>query len=281
MSERDFDEWLSKFKPSISNYKYYVDFNKVVENADRYKHELHLMNSLIGSKDIENDFLKLASKYPTVLNCIPTLIAVRSNEILVLDNSVLFEYAFDKPNYTLDQYAIFLREVGLFDMISNHFVNNLYDYVLGVETGLDSNARKNRGGHLMEDLVENYIKETGFTYYKEMYSEEIEKKWKLDLSKLTHTGTSHKRFDFVIDSGKCIYGIEVNFYTSSGSKLNETARSYEKLTESAKNIEGFKFVWITDGIGWRNAKGNLKETFSILEHIYCLEELEQGILKKL
>jgi len=281
MIERNFEEWLSKFKPSISNYKYYVDFEKVIEHAEKFKHELHLMNSLIGSKNIELEFKNLISKYPAVLNCIPLLIAVRTEKITVLDDSTLLIYDFKKPNYPIEQYAKFMHETGLFDMISNHLVNNLYDYVLGIETGLDSNARKNRGGHLMEDLVEKYIKETGFEYYKEMYSEDIEKRWGIDFSKISKSGASHKRFDFVVKTDKSVYGFEVNFYASSGSKLNETARSYQKLAEASKDIDNFEFVWITDGIGWENARGNLKETFSVLKHMYSLHELDDGVLLKL
>ena len=176
MTERNFEEWFSKFKQSISDYKYYVDFKKVIENAEKIKPELFLMNSLIGSNNIESEFRELIIKYPSVLECIPLLIAVRTHKITVLDENELLIYDFKKPNYQLEQYIKFMNETGLFDMMSNHLVSNLYDYVLGIETGLDSNARKNRGGHLMENLVEKYIKDTGFEYYKEMYSEEIEKK---------------------------------------------------------------------------------------------------------
>ena len=55
-----------------------------------------------------------------------------------------------------------MKKTGLFNLLQNHLVNNLYDYVLGVECGLNSNARKNRGGHLMEDAVEKFIQKAGF-----------------------------------------------------------------------------------------------------------------------
>ena len=263
--ERNFAEWLLTFTDSIADYKYYIDFETVYKNAEKLKLELNMLNSLIGSKTIERDFDNLLSKYPEVLKCIPILLAVRQNEIIVLDkDGNKFEYNFKNMNYTVEQYKIFMRKTGLFDLIQNHLVNNLYDYVLGVESGLNSNARKNRGGHLMEDLVENFIQKAGFkkneTYFKEMYLQTIEEKWKLDMSFISNQNQSTKRFDFVIKTDKCIYGIETNFYAASGSKLNETSRSYKMISEEAKQVEGFEFVWFTDGTGWLLAKNNLKET---------------------
>lgn len=282
---RNFDEWLSKFRASISGYNYYIDFDKVIKNVDEIKVELNILNSLIGSKDIENDFEKIVTKYPETLACIPLLLAVRGNEIYAQDEDGAFLYHFKQMNYGVEQYKMFMRKTGLFDLISNHLVNNLVDYALGVETGLDSNGRKNRGGHQMEDLVEKYIVAAGFvkneTYFKEMYISDIEKKWGLDLSRLSSDGKSTKRFDFVVKTDNTVYGIETNFYTGGGSKLNETARSYELLSQHAKDIDGFTFVWFTDGIGWKSAKGNLRETFEVMQHVYNIADMEQNIMKTL
>ena len=157
MTNRNFDEWLNKFRPSISGYDYYIDFEKVVKNVDEIKVELNILNTLIGSKNIEDDFEKIVTKYPETLKCIPLLLAVRGNEIYAQDEDGAFLYDFKTMNYNVEQYKVFMRKTGLFDMITNHIVNNLVDYALGIETGLDSNGRKNRGGHQMEDLVEKYI----------------------------------------------------------------------------------------------------------------------------
>ena len=282
--KRDFKEWLSKFKYSISGYNYYIDFDKVYRNVDNIKVELNILNSLIGSKNIEYDFEELIKKYPEVLKCIPILLAVRQSEIIVLDdNGNKFEYDFNKMNYDIEQYKVFMKETGLFDLVQKHLVNNLYDYVLGVECGLNSNARKNRGGHLMEDIVERFIQKAGFkrneTYFKEMYLQEIEERWKLDMSFVSNNNTATKRFDFVIKTDKCIYGIETNFYASGGSKLNETAKSYELIAQKAKNVQGFKFVWFTDGLGWISARNNLKETFDNMEDIYNIADMKDGVIE--
>ena len=285
--KRDFDDWLSKFRLSISGYDYYVDFNKVVEKVKQVKVELNILNSLVGSKNIEDDFEIVLAKYPETLKCIPLLLAVRGYEIYAQDEEGPFLYRFDEMNYSVEQYKVFMRKTGLFDMIANHIVNNLVDYALGVETGLDSNGRKNRGGHQMEQLVESYIQKAGFvkgdTYFKEMYLSEVERRWGLDLSALSNQGRARKRFDFVIKTDSMVYAIETNFYggTGGGSKLNETARSYKMLAQEADTVDGFTFVWVTDGTAWRSARENLRETFDVLDTIYSIEDMENGIMTEL
>ena len=282
MAKRNFLEWFSKFKSSISDYSYYIDFNKVYRNVDSIKIELNILNSLISSKNIETDFKNIVKEYPGTLKCLPILLAVRVNEIYTIDKDGEYLYNFDKQNYTLDQYVVFMKKTGLFDLLKNHLINNLYDYVTGVETGLDSNGRKNRGGRLMENLVESFLKKSNVhEYYKEMYRSKIENKWNIDLSNISNQGKAEKRFDFVVKTSKMIYGIETNFYSSSGSKLNETARSYKTLAQETESINGFTFVWITDGNGWTNAKNNLEETFDIMEHIYNINDLKNGIIDKI
>ena len=283
--KRNFAEWLLTFTDSIADYKYYIDFDTIYKNAEEHKVELNMLNSLIGSNNIEVEFENLVSKYPSVLKCIPCLLAVRQSEIIVLDNDEnKFEYNFNEMNYDIKQYSVFMRETGLFELLEKHLINNLYDYVLGVECGLNSNARKNRGGHLMENVVEKYIQKAGFkkgeSYFSEMYLQDIEEKWKLDMSFISNQNQATKRFDFVVKTDNCIYGIETNFYASGGSKLNETARSYKMIAEEAKNVMGFEFVWFTDGMGWISARNNLKETFDNMEHIYNIADMKDGIMEK-
>lgn len=279
--KRNFIEWLGTFKDNISDYKYYINFEKVYKNVEENKVEFNMLNSLLGSKNIEEDFINLVTKYPEVLKCIPILLAVRNMEIPAMDEEGDFIYNFKKINQNLEQYIVFMNKTGLFDLLANRGVTNIIDFVLGVETGLDSNGRKNRGGHLMEDLIEGYLKSEGVEYYKEMYLKDIEEKWGIDLSALSNNGKSAKRFDFVVKTNSMVYGIETNFYTSGGSKLNETARSYKMIAEESKNIEGFKFVWFTDGKGWTSARKNLEETFDVLDSMYNINDVENGIMKEL
>ncbi|MGN0739139.1 MAG: type II restriction endonuclease [Treponema sp.] len=283
--KRDFTKWLSSFRDSIATYSYYVDFEKIYDNVENIKIELNILNSLIGSKNIKSDFEKILEKYPETLKCIPILLAVRNSEIAVSDEKGTFNFDFASKTQKISDYADFMEKSGLFDLLQNHLIGNLIDYVTGVETGLDSNGRKNRGGHLMEDLVESFIKKAGFekdkNYFKEMYIHEITEKWNVDLSAISNQGKMEKRFDYVVKTESQIYVIETNFYGSGGSKLNETSRSYKTLAQEVETIDGLTFVWFTDGNGWRSARHNLEETFDGMEHIYCITDMENDVMKKI
>lgn len=281
---RNFSKWLSTFRSSIADYGYYIDFSKVHRNVDAIKVELNILNSLICSKSIDADFEALVKKYPETLKCIPILLAVRATQIYAVDGDGAFTYNFKNPNYSIEQYKIFMRKTGLFDLMENHIINNLVDYATGIETGLDSNGRKNRGGHLMENVVESYIKKSGYikntNYFKEMYIHTITEKWGVDLSAISNTGKTEKRFDYVIKTDNQIYIIETNCYSSGGSKLNETARSYKQIAQEVDTIAGVTFVWFTDGTGWISARHNLEETFDVMPHIYNINDMENGIMSE-
>ena len=181
-------------------------------------------------------------------------------------------------------YVILWRKLVYLNYLQNHIIHNLVDYVTGVEVGLDSNGRKNRTAHTMEDLVEKKKKKAGFiknkTYFKEMYLSEVEKRFCVDLSNLSNHNRVEKRFDFVALKNNKVYGIECNYYGSDGSKLNETARSYKTLAIESKTIDNYAFVWLTDGKGWNSAKNNLEETFDELSTVFNLYDLENGAFNK-
>lgn len=300
--KRDFEAWLKQFQPIISNYSFYTDFHKASRNTRSLQCELALLNTLLRSTSIEDSFIKLCSEYPEVLHAVPILLAVRASEVPVYVDGKILNYTFDKPadNLNVHDYLDFMRETGLFDLMTFGQIRDFYDYVFGVEVGLDSNARKNRGGHLMEDLVERYLIRCGLkchehdgkksiegdptesqVYYKELYSSQCQDFWGIDLSPITSNGVVEKRFDFVVKTDDQLYGIETNFYSGQGSKLNEVARSYKELAEESMRTPGFTFVWATDGRGWRGARNNLQETFEVMEHIYNLRELEDGAFERL
>ena len=283
--KRSFNDWISKFKDNIATWRYYTDFEKVYKNVEEIKVELNILNALIGSFDIENEFRNIIKEYPKTLKVIPILIAKRENEIKISNANKNYVFNFKNPNYSIDEYAKFMEKTGLFDLLKNHIIHSLIDYVMGVEVGMDTNGRKSRTGDAMEDLVESYLVSAGLIkgvdYFKEMYISDIESRWNIDLSGISNQGRTEKRFDFVIKTENTIYGVETNFYSSQGSKLNETARSYKTIALEAKEIDGFAFVWFTDGQGWQSARHNLEETFDVLDTIYCITDLENGILKEL
>lgn len=291
---RNFEEWLLNFDDSIASWRYYTDFDKVYNNANKIKKELNLLNSLIGSKNIEQDFKELVQEYPKVLKAIPILIAKRNDVIIVKDAAQDYYYNFKSMNYSIEEYTMFMRKTGIFELLESHLIANLYDYVTGVEVGLDSNARKNRTGHAMEDLVESYIVKAGFVkdynYYKELTTAKIKEKWNIDLTsierKLEETSKdknrkAEKRFDYVVKTENQLYVIETNFYSGGGSKLNETARSYKMIQEEIQKVDNVTFVWFTDGKGWNTARNNLKETFDTMENLYNILDMKNDIMNKI
>ena len=284
--KRNFESWLLTMKDSIATWNYYTDFPKVYENVNKLKVELNILNSLIGSKNIEEEFKSLLTKYPEIIKAIPVLLAKREREIRIIDPKETYVFNFVKMNYSVDQYALFMKNSGLFELLQNHIINNLIDYVLGVEVGMDTNGRKNRTGDAMEDLVESYLIKAGLikgkTYFKELNKSDVEQMFHLDLSGISNQDKTEKRFDFVFKGplGE-IYGCECNFYSGGGSKLNETARSYKTLALETDTIDGFTFVWFTDGKGWTNARHNLEETFDVLDTLYNIKDLEDGIVSDL
>lgn len=283
--EKEFNNWLSTFKDSIADWNYYTDFNKVYRNVDSIKVELNLLNSLINSKNIENDFRDLAEKYPSILKAIPILIAKRESEISIVDVNITKVYQFDKLNLPIDDYIKFMHKTGLFDLLSKHIIRDLTDYVKGVEVGLDTNARKNRTGTAMERIVASYLNNQENISSDEVYSQlstkEIYRLSGIDLSMIDEDKIANKRFDFVIYKNKHIYAIEVNFYSGGGSKLNETARSYQMLYEQTKDIQNFTFIWITDGVGWKTAKSNLEEAYNSIDYVLSIDDLKCNKLAKI
>ncbi len=280
--KREFDEMLEELKNTIADYKYYTDFEKVYKNVEKYKIELNILNSLISSSNIEEDFLNITTEYPKTLNVIPLLLAKRGYEVEVIDEELI---VFDFKNKLMkdEMYLKFMRESGLFSLLENSKILSLVDYVTGVEVGLDTNARKNRTGTTMENIVETFIKNVpNVEYYKEMKKTEVSQKYNIDLQLLmageNNPKEAEKRFDFVVKTNSDLYLIETNFYSGGGSKLNETARSFKSLAKDINSLDSIHFVWVTDGKGWNSAKNNLKETYEVMEHIYTIKDLEDGVL---
>lgn len=282
---RDFEEWLKTFTDNINGWNYYVNFDTAYKNTSAVKRELALLNTLKGSDNIKSEFVDLINCYPECLHAIPLLLAVRENVIAITDNERRFDFDFNNMNYDVNDYCEFMEKTGVFDLLQSHVIGDILDVGLGINIGLDSNARKNRGGDQMEDLVEHFICEAGFvkdvTYFKEMYLEDVERMWGYSLSAISAEGTATKRFDFVVKPAGSneVYICECNCYSSSGSKLNETARSFKTISLEAKEIQHVHFVWFTDGAGWLKTKKNLKETYDVQEDIYNINDLKNGIIK--
>lgn len=267
---RDFDKFMSQLQETNQTLDFFCDFDKISQNVENIKLSLCMLNSLIGATDMRKAVETIWNRDKTAFNVMDILIAVRNDGKKTVLNNIGQCVLLDSLYKSVDGVMEFLDNTGLTEILQSKKINDLVDYVFGIETGLDSNARKNRGGHVMEGMVANIFKENGISYRQEVYSSE----WKEITDVL---GDDEKRFDFVVKTDKKTYLIEVNFYSSGGSKLNEVARSYSDIAPKINSVQGFEFVWITDGVGWKSAKSKLKEAYSIIPSIYNLTDIKNFI----
>lgn len=261
-----FQTFLSQLAQTNTTLDFFCDFEKIKANVGAIEVKLNTLNYLLGKEDLRcavNTLWRENSQCFSVLNI---LIAVRDGKKCVLspqDTPVAMESFFSTPDGVVE----FLIKTGLSELFIDKTIKNLVDYVFGIEVGLDSNARKNRSGSLMEKRVASLLDSHKISYRTEVYSSE----WSA-ISKVL--GSDKKRFDFVVESPNKKYLIEVNFYNEGGgSKLNEVARAYSDIAPKINSVEGFEFVWITDGVGWNSAKNKLQEAYTIIPKVYNLTNI--------
>lgn len=264
---KNFDEFMSQLQETNQTLGFFCDFDKIAANVDNIKLSLCMLNSMIGTTDLRKSVETIWNRDRTAFSVMDILIAVRSEGKKAVLNSAGQCIILDRLFTSIDGVVEYLEGTGLADLFRQKKINDLVDYVFGIETGLDSNARKNRSGHVMESMVANILDKNGVKYRQEVYSTE----WP-NLQKVL--GDDEKRFDFVIKTTTKIYLIEVNFYSGGGSKLNEVARSYSDIAPKINSVPGFEFVWITDGIGWKSARNKLQEAYNIIPSIYNLSNIK-------
>jgi type II restriction enzyme len=262
---------MSQLSETNATLDYFTDFDKIKQNINRISIKLYQLNYLIGKDDLKSAIIELFDENSKVFEVLDILIAVRKNKNAKTFNNdgdiVLLDSYFETPEKIFE----FIEETGLGDVFRNKNVTNLVDYVFGVEVGLDTNARKNRGGENMSKAVSLQFDRDKIFYKKEVNSTEF--------PEITSLGADLKRFDFAIKTKVKTYLIETNFYNGGGSKLNEVARAYSDVAPKINQYPEFEFVWITDGQGWKSAKNKLEEAFSIIPSIYNLTTLGNFIEK--
>ena len=268
----EFATFMSQLKETNQTLDFFCDFDKIHDNVEDIKLSLCMLNSLIGADDMQSAVETIWRRDKSAFNVMDILIAVRSEGKKKVLNSLGECVVLDSLFESVDGVMEFLNDTGLAEVFQSQKITNLVDYVFGVETGLDSNARKNRSGHVMENVVAEIFENNGVDFRTEVYSSE----W-AEMTKAL--GDDEKRFDFVIETPQKIYLIEVNFYSGGGSKLNEVARAYSDIAPKINAVDGFEFVWITDGIGWNSAKNKLQEAFNVIPSIYNLTSIEEFIQK--
>lgn len=265
-----FQDFMTPLKETHFSLRDYVDFPKVSANVESIAIKLNQLNYLIGQEDMAMAVKRLWEENPKVFSVLDVLIAVRTKDKKkAIDddgNTLLISDYFTSP----ESVTVFLNQTGLTEVFRSKQIKNLVDYVFGIEVGLDSNARKNRGGHIMEGLVATILTKHGVKFEKEVYCSRFPEIVKA-------LGADNKRFDFVISTPFKTYLIEANFYTGGGSKLNEVARSYSELAPKINAVPGFEFVWITDGIGWESARNKLEEAFAHISSVYNLTNIQEFI----
>ncbi|MFA7091426.1 MAG: type II restriction endonuclease [Arcobacteraceae bacterium] len=288
-----FDNLKNTLQDSIFTWDYFTDFEKVKKNVKKIEKELNLLNYLIGKENIEEEFLSLIEEYPKVRKILPILIAIRDDKLsstpIITDIDTLIpenkKYIFnDEINETIKkELLIFFKETGLKDFFENKAVKNLVDYCIGVEVGFDTNARKNRTGTLMENLVLNFLEDfctenKNFHYIEQATQKRIKEYFDYDIA----IDKNSRRFDFALydNSNKKLYLFEVNYYSGGGSKLKATAGEYQYLNNFLKG-QNLTFIWVTDGTGWFTALNPLEETFNHNDYVINLEMLKNGILKEI
>lgn len=264
---KDFNRFMSQLQETNQTLDFFCDFDKIAANVDNIKLSLCMLNSLIGTTDLRKSVETIWKRDSSAFSVMDILIAVRSEGKKIVLNSSGDSIIIDRLFTSVDGVMEYLEGTGLADLFRKKKINDLVDYVFGIETGLDSNARKNRSGHVMEGMVANILSNNGIEFRQEVYSTE----WP-NLQRVL--GDDEKRFDFVIKTSKKTYLIEVNFYSGGGSKLNEVARSYSDIAPKVNSVPGFEFVWITDGIGWKSAKNKLQEAYNIIPSIYNLTSIK-------
>lgn len=267
---KDFNTFMSQLQETNQTLDFFCDFDKITQNVEDIKLSLCMLNSLLGVTDLRKAVETIWKRDKSAFNVMDILIAVRSEGKKKIIDSNSKCVVLDSLFTSVDGIMEFLENTGLAELFQSKRINDLVDYVFGIETGLDTNARKNRSGHVMENMVARIFDNNGVRYRQEVYSSE----WK-EITKVL--GDDEKRFDFVIKTATTTYLIEVNFYSGGGSKLNEVARSYSDIAPKINSVTGFEFVWITDGIGWKSAKNKLQEAYSIIPSIYNLTDISNFI----
>lgn len=268
--ERNFNIFFSQLQETNQTLDFFCDFEKISNHVNDIKLSLCMLNSLIGTTDLRKSIETIWTRDKSAFSIMDILIAVRSNgKKSILDsngNCIILNRLFE----SVDGIMEYLEGTGLAEIFTEGKIKDLVDYVFGIETGLDSNARKNRSGHIMENMIADIFTKNGIAFRQEVYSTE----WTEIQQAL---GDDKKRFDFVIKSASTTYLIEANFYNDGGSKLNEVARSFMEIAARINSVKGFEFIWITDGTAWKAAKDKLKEAYSKIPGMYNLTNITDFI----
>ena len=281
------DDLVSEFQNTLleSNmtFSYFCDWKKIKRNVEKYTYEINILNYLVGAPDVKMKLQEILRKNPETVKVLPLIIAVRDLDITVIKDpeeplETLTKYNFDKQTLTdagIKNIISFCEETGIISLFSDFKIKDLRDYLLGVETGLDTNARKNRSGSAMEALILPILKKIkDITICSQNKFKKCADQFKIKID----DGLKERKFDYVIKSGKNYYNIEVNYYSGQGSKPQEIVDSYINRNAELKR-SGWGFIWITDGVGWKGGTNQLSKAFKEMDYVLNVALAKKGILE--
>jgi len=264
---------------------YFVNWYKALENTARVEMALHQLDYLIGKSDMGLALFNVIKANPMVVEALPSVFASRAKKFLLVSKATgpaEFEFLARsvKTDYDIRRIVAFCDEIGLLNFIEKATISSFTDYVHGVEVGIDTNGRKNRGGKQMEESVEEYVSAicttNGYDYLAEATASQIASVFGKTLS----VDKTNRRIDFAIDTPRQLFLIETNYYDGGGSKLKATAGEYKTLYDLVRK-DGHQFIWVTDGRGWLTTLNSLRETFDYTDYILNLEMVGRGVLEDL
>lgn len=264
--KKNFDLFMGQLAETNATLDFYTDFSKIRENVRSIEIKLNTLNYLIGKQDLAAAVKEMWDNDKRVFSILDILIATRKEQNRKYLDDMGKPHLVHELLSSYEGVMKFLKETGMAEVLQNKDIKNLVDYVFGIEAGLDTHARKNRSGDITELLLHRILTANGIGHRMEVYSHEFP-----ELQKAL--GADEKRFDFVIETKRCTYLIEVNFYNGGGSKPNEVARAYRELSPIVNKVDGFEFVWVTDGQGWNSARNKLEEAYNEIDRMYNFESL--------
>jgi len=281
-----FNYFSKTLNDSITYWDYFVNWDKVFGNLQNLEVELNTLNYLIGKDNIEKEFKMLLTRQHSIARLIPLLLACRESDFKILTDftggnlkyeNISFNFNAPLSNQDIEKVCRFAYKTNLLELFKTRKIKSIPDYVLGVEVGLDSNGRKNRGGTAMEKIVESLLApictKNKLLYMKQATSEKVLEQWGIKLK----VDKSNRRFDFAVKRDNKLYLIETNYYSGGGSKLKATAGEYKSLYDFI-TTQGHSFIWLTDGLGWRSTLRPLEETFNHIDYTLNLQMVITGIL---
>lgn len=283
-AKETFDLLVNTLTDSIKSWDYFVNWTKVLGNAREYEVDLNTMNYLVGKDDVAQEFRYLLKRQNSLVRVVPLLIAARDEEFKILTDPERFVYEtfrFDSKaalnDDEIEAVVRFCDKVGILALFQQRALKSLWDYVVGVEVGLDTNARKNRSGTSMERLLEGLIKRmceaSAVEYIPQATQKKVKARWGVTIPVRKKSPT----YDFAVKNGNRIYLIETNYYGGGGSKLKSTAGEYRDVSDRLKKA-GFGFIWVTDGQGWKSTLNDLRDTFDYNDYTLNLHFVRSGLL---